>query len=150
MYKINVVCVGNLKDKFFKDAQEEYLKRISRFAEITVIECAESKEDGVNAVIKEENGILAALKGFVILLDIGGTLITSEDLASTIQKAVITQPQITFVIGGSRGVSDKVRASSMQKISFGRITLPHRLCRIVLEEQIYRGLCIINNVPYHK
>lgn len=154
--KINVVAVGNLKDAFFKDAQAEYLKRLSRYATVKVKEIEEEippKESEAlieKTKIKEGEKILSASKGTICLTAVRGDLISSEELASFIKKECDQGHEITFIIGGSYGTSNEVYASANKKISFGRITLPHRLMRVVLLEQIYRAFTIINGTNYHK
>lgn len=154
--KINIVAVGNLKDSFFKEAQSEYLKRLNRYATVTVKELVEEippKESEAlieKTKIKEGEKILSASKGTICLTAIKGDLISSEELAAFIKKEYDSGHELTFVIGGSYGTSDEVYKRANKKISFGRITLPHRLMRVVLLEQIYRAFTIINGTDYHK
>ncbi len=154
--KINIVAVGNLKDAFFKEAQGEYLKRLTRFASVTVKELVEEippKESDAlieKAKIKEGEKILSAAKGTICLTAIKGDLVSSEELASFIKRECDLGHEVTFVIGGSYGTSEDVYRKADKKISFGRITLPHRLIRVVLLEQIYRAFTIINGTGYHK
>lgn len=152
MLKINLVCVGNLKDKFFIDGAEEYKKRLSRFCELKIIELKEYTNLTNIAQIKEQEGdeILKNVKGYFILLDVKGTLISSEELAEKITNISNINSEITFVIGGSYGVSDKVKQKANEKISVSKMTFPHRLFRVMLLEQIYRAFTINNNIAYHK
>ena len=147
MINITVVAVGNLKEKFSKDAQNEYLKRLSAF-----IETKEFNELKNIELIKEKEGeeILKHLSGYPILLDVKGEEITSEDLAKDIEKLSLTNSSITFIIGGSYGVSEKVRENCKQKLSFSKMTFPHNLFRIMLLEQLYRAFTILNGKSYHK
>ena len=155
--KINVVCVGKIKEKYFTDAINEYAKRISRFAEFKVIECAEfpvknqSAAEVLQSVEKEGEKILECVKGYVILTVIDGKMLDSVEI-SRLMSVKMTEgvSEITFVIGGSNGVSDKVKNRADFKISFGKATYPHQLMRVILSEQIYRAFSIMNNLPYHK
>lgn len=153
MIKFNIVCVGRLKEKYWVEAFSEYQKRISRYAETTVTECPEGQYEGSAAQLTkfEEDAILKKLKGFVILLDIGGQNLSSEDFAELIAgKSAGGASEFTFVIGGSRGVSERVRERADFRLSFGKATYPHRLARIILAEQLYRAVSINNNLSYHK
>ena len=152
MINITVVAVGNLKEKFSKDAQNEYLKRLSAFCKVKIIETKEFNELKNIELIKEKEGeeILKHLSGYPILLDVKGEEITSEDLAKDIEKLSLTNSSITFIIGGSYGVSEKVRENCKQKLSFSKMTFPHNLFRIMLLEQLYRAFTIINGKSYHK
>ncbi len=152
MINITVVAVGNLKEKFSKDAQNEYLKRLSAFCKVKIIETKEFNELKNIELIKEKEGeeILKHLSGYPILLDVKGEEITSEDLAKDIEKLSLTNSSITFIIGGSYGVSEKVRENCKQKLSFSKMTFPHNLFRIMLLEQLYRAFTILNGKSYHK
>ncbi len=152
MINITVVAVGNLKEKFSKDAQNEYLKRLSAFCKVKIIETKEFNELKNIELIKEKEGeeILKHLSGYPILLDVKGEEITSEELAKDIEKLSLTNSSITFIIGGSYGVSEKVRENCKQKLSFSKMTFPHNLFRIMLLEQLYRAFTILNGKSYHK
>lgn len=153
MIKYNIVCVGNLKEKFSRECQEEYMKRLSRFANVNIIELTERNNlNDVNSIIlKESEDILNKLpKGHNILLDIKGELLSSEELSSKLEKLELFNDTINFIIGGSYGVSDLVKEKADYKISFSRMTFPHNLIRIMLLEQVYRAKTIANNMPYHK
>lgn len=153
MIKLNVVAVGKLKEKFWVDAINEYVKRISKYATLTIIECPEGIDEGNAERLQkqEESGILKKIKGYCVLLAIDGELIKSEDLATLIEKESSKgNSEFTFVIGGSRGVSDAVRQRANKLISFGRVTYPHQLMRVILSEQLYRATTIINKTNYHK
>lgn len=153
--KINIVAVGNLKDQYWKDASNEYLKRLKRFAEVNVYEVSEETvQENPSAIesakTKEGKRILQVVKGKVYLLALDGTQVSSEDLAGMVKEDIDHGQVITFVIGGSYGTSKEVYDSAQRKIAFGRITFPHRLMRVVLLEQLYRAFTIINKVNYHK
>ena len=155
---IDIIAVGKIKEKFFKDALEEYSKRLSQFVKLTITEIPDEKiPDGagekVIEKIKDTEGekILSKIKaGFVVSMCIEGKGFSSEEIASFLEKTANSASRITFIIGGSLGLSDKVKARSDMHMSFGKITLPHQLMRVVLAEQIYRGYKIINNQSYHK
>ena len=152
MINMTIVAVGNLKEKFSVDAQKEYLKRLSAFCKIKVVETKEFNELKNVELIKEREGeeILKHLSGFPILLDVKGEEMSSEELAKNIEKLTLSHSSLTFVIGGSYGVSEKVKKACKQKISFSKMTFPHNLFRIMLLEQIYRAFTIINGKSYHK
>lgn len=150
MQKTTVIAVGKLKERFWKDACAEYLKRLSAYTDITVREIPDSSPE------HEEGGILAALgklpaETHVILLDIQGVETSSVGLSRKIDDLALRgKPNIAFIIGGSDGVTAKVKAHADERISFGPITLPHNLARVVLLEQIYRAYKISRGEPYHK
>ena len=152
MITINIVCVGNLKEKFWSEAEKEYLKRLSRFCKVVVKEVEEqNKYEVVDKIISVEGEkILSALEGKSILLDIQGKELTSEQFASKIKDISLKSSRITFVIGGSYGVSSDVKRKIEDKVSFGKVTYPHNLARIILLEQIYRAFMINSNSKYHK
>ena len=153
MIKLNVVAVGKLKEKFWVEAIAEYKKRISKYAELNIIECPEGVDEGNAERLQkqEEGGILKKIKGYCVLLAIDGDLIKSEDLASLIEReSTKGNSEFTFVIGGSRGVSEEIRKRANKLISFGRVTYPHQLMRVILSEQLYRATTIINKTNYHK
>ncbi len=151
--KINIVAVGKIKDDFLKAAVEEYKKRISRFAEITVIELPEAPPSKTEAeqIAFESGEIFPKLKGVIIATDIDGKQLSSKEFSSFIEsKCVSGESEFTFVIGGSYGLDDKIKNSAALRLSFSKMTFPHQLFRVMLCEQIYRALTIKNNLPYHK
>ncbi|NLZ65394.1 MAG: 23S rRNA (pseudouridine(1915)-N(3))-methyltransferase RlmH [Clostridiales bacterium] len=148
--RINIVAVGNIKQKYYLEAIKEYAKRISRYAKFDITEVKEFG-DNEKTLLQEEVGILKALKGKVILLDLEGDDISSEELAGIFKdSAVYGDSEITFVVGGSRGVSNNVKNAIPNKIRFGKATYPHQLMRVILAEQIYRALSINAGSDYHK
>ena len=146
--KATILCVGKIKEKYFTDGIAEYAKRLSRFCDFSVVEVPD--EPGDAEVRKESDALLGRLGGYVILLDLGGKELTSPEFATAIDKAYLTAPEITFVIGGSRGVDDRVRTKANMRVSFGKVTYPHQLMRLILTEQIYRAFNILAGTPYHK
>ena len=155
--KITVFAVGKLKERFWADACAEYVKRLSAYASIKMVEIPDrdpAKTGGEEAGrALEGKAILAAIpeRSHVVLLDIGGKERSSEEIASHLNDLMLRgESSITFVIGGSCGVSSEVRARADERLSFGRITLPHNLARVVLLEQVYRAFKIMRGEPYHK
>ena len=153
MIKYNLIVVGNLKEKFFKDAQEEYLKRLGKFASVKVVELQERNNlQDINTIIKKESeDILTKIdKGYNILLDIGGKNLSSEELSKELEGLEQITNTVNFIIGGSYGVSNEIKGKVDYRLSFSKMTFPHQLARIMLLEQIYRAKTISNNMPYHK
>lgn len=148
MKKVNVVCVGKIKEKYLDMGLAEYAKRLTRFCSFQITELPDECGDG--AIKKESDAILKKLKGYVVLCDLGGKQVSSPELAELMEKAYLSSPEITFVIGGSEGFDDRVRASANARIAFGKVTYPHQLMRLILTEQIYRAFNITENTPYHK
>ena len=144
---ITILCVGKLKEKYWTEASAEYRKRLSRYCTITV---EELKEENPEA---EGQNILKRLKKdtFVITLEIHGKALSSEELSSKLQELGLEgKSDITFVIGGSDGLSEEVSRRSDFKLSFSRMTFPHQMIRIFLLEQIYRSFKIMKGETYHK
>ena len=150
MKKINVICVGKIKEKFLIDGIAEYSKRLTRYAQVSVCELTDFATDNNVCKQKESGLILAKLKGYVILLDLEGKMLTSEQFAKEIDKAYISNSEITLIIGGSRGVDERVKQRADLAVAFGKITYPHQLMRLILFEQTYRAFTIIEGTPYHK
>ena len=155
--KFRIVAVGKIKESFFREAIGEYVKRLSRFATVEIVEVAECTFNGepsgkeIEKIISAEGqAILQKCEGYVVAMDINGKLIDSVELSNTIAKNKQTNSTFTFVIGGSHGLSQEVKNAANLRCSFGKITLPHQLFRVVLCEQLYRACCIENNVSYHK
>ena len=144
MLKIKLICVGDFKENYLKEAEKEYLKRLSKFFEVSTIIVKESDKE------KEGKDIVSKIDAYAILLDIKGEEVTSEELALKIDKLSLTNSKLNVIIGGSDGASELVKKSVNERISFGRITLPHQLARIVALEQIYRSGTILNHIKYHK
>ena len=153
MLKVNIVCVGKVKEKYFADGINEYSKRLSRFCEFKIIETDEENSKNSASLISEKEGknILPKLRGTVLALAIEGKKYSSEKFASKIKSLKDGGlGEITFVIGGSYGLSDEVKKKADELISFSDMTFPHTLFRLMLTEQIYRAFCILENTPYHK
>ena len=158
--KITVITVGQLKEKYLKDAIAEYTKRLSKYCKLEIVEVADEKtpdhasetvEDAIRA--KEAERILKYVKddAYVITLEIQGKQLTSEELAEKIEKlGVQGTSHIIFIIGGSIGLGEEVLQKSNFALSFSKMTFPHQLMRVILLEQIYRSYRIISGEPYHK
>ena len=158
--RINIVCVGKIKEKYLKLGIDEFKKRLSKYCKLEIIELEDEKapenlSDKEMLMIKEKEGkkILSKIKdnSFVIALAIDGKNLSSEELAETINKLGVRGiSNITFVIGGSLGLSDEVLSRADYKLSFSKMTFPHQLMRLILLEQVYRAYRINNGEPYHK
>ena len=158
--RINIVCVGKIKEKYLKLGIDEFKKRLSKYCKLEIIELEDEKapenlSDKEMLIIKEKEGkkILSKIKdnSYVIALAIDGKNLSSEELAQTINKlGVMGVSNITFVIGGSLGLSDEVLSRADYKLSFSKMTFPHQLMRLILLEQVYRAYRINNGEPYHK
>lgn len=157
---ITILTVGKIKEKFFKDAIEEYSKRLSRYCKLKIVEVSDEKtpenaseKEELQIKDKEGEALLKHIKdnSFVTVLDIKGIMLSSEELGGFIKGlAVKGDSNVVFVIGGSLGLSDQVLKRADYRLSFSPMTFPHQLMRVVLLEQIYRGFRIINGEPYHK
>lgn len=143
---IKLICAGKIKEKYLKDGIEDYLKRINKYHKMEIIEI----EDATPEI--EEVKILKYIdnKDYVITLEIEGDMLNSVQLADKIDKTFITNSNITFVIGGSYGLSDNIKKKANYRLSFSKMTFPHGLFRLIFLEQIYRSFKILNNETYHK
>ena len=159
MLKVKVICIGKLKEKYLREAQAEYLKRLGAFCKAEVIELPEAKlpDNPSEALIndglkKEAKKILAEIpKGaYVYSLCIEGKSVSSEELASKVEENTGNTSNVVFIIGSSFGLDEEVKRQSSFKLSFSKMTFPHQLARIMLLEQIYRAFSINNNTKYHK
>lgn len=158
--RITVIAVGKIKERYFTDAVAEYAKRLSRYCKLEIVELADEKTpDGASFAeevqIREKEGdrILKAIKdgSYVIALAIEGKKLTSEKLADFMEKrGVAGESHLTFLIGGSLGLHERVLKRADYLLSFSDMTFPHQLMRVILLEQIYRGFRIISHEPYHK
>ncbi len=158
--KVTLICVGKLKEKYLTQGVDEYTKRLSRYCNLEIIELADEKtpdhaSDTVEDMIKQKEGdrILKVLKedSYCIALAIEGSMLSSEELAGKIDTLGVSGiSHISFIIGGSLGLSDEVLKRVDFKLSFSRMTFPHQLMRMILLEQIYRAYRIIKKEPYHK
>lgn len=145
MQKIRIVCVGKLKEAFYRGAVDEYIKRLSRFAKVEIREIAEGK-----TLEEEADGIARAACGYTVALCIEGEKLSSVEFAAHIKKLCDKGEEITFVIGSSCGLADRVKERANLRLSFSDMTFPHQLMRVVLAEQIYRAFMINSHSEYHK
>ena len=158
--KITILCVGKVKEKFYRMAIDEYVKRLGRYCKLEIIELADEKtpdnaSEHEETLIKDKEGerILKNIRreATVIALAIEGKMFSSEQLVGKIsQLAISGESHIQFIIGGSLGLSEKVLKEADLLLSFSKMTFPHQLMRVILLEQIYRSYRIIQGEPYHK
>ena len=157
---INIITVGKLKEKYLKLGIEEFSKRLSKYCKLDFVEldddkCPENLSEKDMLIVKDKEGkkILSKIKNnsYVIALAIDGKNLSSEELADTISNlGVRGHSHITFIIGGSLGLSDEVLKRANYKLSFSKMTFPHQMMKLILLEQVYRSFRINNNEPYHK
>ena len=160
MLKVNIICVGKIKEKFYCEAIDEYSKRLKSYCSLNIIEIKDEKipnkpSEKENQIIKEKEGnnILSHIKkdSYVICLDLKGKQFTSEEFSQKINNiSTNISSSISFIIGGSLGISQNVLKKANESISFSKMTFPHQLFRVILLEQIYRAFKIMNNETYHK
>ena len=150
---IKIICVGKIKEEFYRDAIKEYLKRLSKYEKVEIIECKDYSDIPINDILlKESNEIEKHIntKDYVITMEIEGKQLSSVELADKINNTYLVSSNIVFVIGGSYGLHDNIKNRSNYKLSFSNLTFPHQLFRVILLEQIYRAFKINNNESYHK
>ena len=145
---IKIICFGKLKENYLINAVNDYFERVNKYHKISILELKDSEN-----IIDEEKELLKIIqndKSYKILLDIKGEEVSSIEFSTLINDKLTHFSSITFIIGSSNGVSENIKNFMNQKISFGKITMPHGLFRAVLLEQIYRSFKILNNESYHK
>lgn len=159
MINVTLIAVGKLKESYLRDGCNEYIKRLGAYSKIKIIEINEERagdnpgSNEIKAIIEKEGERIAAKipKGaVVILLCIEGREYSSPDFSRLIENISLETSQLCFVIGGSFGLSDTIKSMGKYRLSFGKMTLPHQLARMVLLEQIYRAFSISNHSKYHK
>ncbi|WP_072520140.1 23S rRNA (pseudouridine(1915)-N(3))-methyltransferase RlmH [Gemella massiliensis] len=157
--KVTLLCVGKVKEKFYREAIKEYEKRLSAYVKLTTVEIPDEKVKVENsseiavAMEKEGNNILSKIKDtqYVITLEILGESISSEKFSEKINNLMTTgKSDVVLVIGGSYGLSDSVKKRSNYALSFSKMTFPHQMMRVILLEQVYRAYRIIMGASYHK
>jgi len=158
--KITILCVGKVKEKFYREAIAEFSKRLSRYCKLEIVEVtdektAESASETEIRIVKEKEGerLLKNIKddAYVICLCIDGKQLDSEELSAKMENLGVQGiSHMYFVIGGSLGLADAVINRADYKLSFSKMTFPHQLMRVILLEQIYRAYRIMNHEPYHK
>ena len=145
MIKVNIVCIGKIKESYLREACGEYIKRLSRFCKLEIKELAEGKN------LKDEaEAVLRAVSGYKIALCVEGKQLSSPALAERLKALTDRGGEITFIIGSSCGLDDAVKDNCDLKLSFSEMTFPHQLMRVVLCEQIYRAFMINSGSAYHK
>ena len=150
---IKIITVGSIKEKYLKDAIEEYQKRLKKYTDLEIVEI---KDEGLlpakQAMEKEAEKINKHIneKEYIITLEIEGKELTSEELSKKIEDILIINSNITFIIGGSYGIDKSIKDKAKYHLSFSKMTFPHQLFRVLLLEQIYRAFKIMNNESYHK
>lgn len=155
MIRIWLVCVGKIKESFYREAVAEYSKRLSRFCELRIVEVEESplKEEGnIQKILETEAGNLKKyLRGRIVALCVEGKERTSPDFAAHL-KQLFDQgvSEWTFVIGSSNGLADQIKKEADERLSFSQMTFPHMLMRVILTEQLYRAFMIQSHSAYHK
>ncbi len=150
--KITIICVGRIKEKFYRDAVDEYKKRLSAYTELVITEVAD-EADGDTAVATEGKRIMEKLpeRAYIIALTIDGKKLDSIGLSIKLNDLMVSgYSHIVFIIGGSSGLSEEVIQKADMKLSFSDMTFPHQLMRVILLEQVYRSFRIMRNEPYHK
>ena len=148
---IKIICLGNIKEKYIQEALKDYQKRLSKYTKLEIIELKDEK-DTANPLKKEKEDNLRHIisKDNIVILDINGKQLTSEEFSKFINKELTTNSNITFIIGSSNGLDDEIKRLTNKKISFSLLTFPHQLFRVILLEQLYRSFKILNNEAYHK
>lgn len=150
---IKLICVGKVKEKYLVDAITEYQKRISKYTDIQIIELKDYNLDDINKSMeleKEQIEKYLDSKDYIVTLEIEGKEISSIDFSKVIDRAYTSYSNISFIIGGSNGLSDRVNEKANYHLSFSKMTFPHQLFRVLLLEQIFRAYKINNNERYHK
>lgn len=143
---IKIICVGKVKEKYLRDAIDDYMLRLTKYHKILIIELEDSNEkEEAEKISKNINS-----KDYVITLDIEGKQISSTEFANKIDSLFIAYSNIAFIIGGSYGLDKKVKDRANYSLSFSKFTFPHQLFRVILLEQLYRSFKILNNETYHK
>ena len=160
MLHINIICVGKIKEKYLKDALDEYSKRLSKYCILNTVELPDEKipnnaseKEILQVKNKEGDNILNIIKkdSYIICMDLKGKQYTSEEFSEKLNNISLNfNSSITFVIGGSLGISQNVLNIANESISFSKMTFPHQLFRVLLLEQIFRAFKILNNETYHK
>ncbi len=150
---IKIICLGKIKEKYFNDAIEEYKKRLSKYTNIEIIELEDEKTTDKEVALRKEKERIEKYinpKDYIISLAIEGKELSSTEFASKIDNIFISNSNITFIIGGSLGISEEIKNKSNMLLSFSKMTFPHQMFRVILLEQIYRAYKINNNEEYHK
>ena len=150
---IKIICVGKIKEEYFRNAIKEYEKRLSKYTKLEIIECSDYGTLDVSTILeKEKDEILKYIsdRDYLITLEIEGKEMDSVSFSKKLEQTFLTNYTITFIIGGSYGIHEDIKGRADFHLSFSQMTLPHQLFRVILLEQIYRSFKIMNNESYHK
>ncbi len=150
---IKIICIGKIKERYMVDAINDYLKRLSKYTKMEIIELPNYNSDSIDEVLTHEKDLMLKYikdKDYVITLEIEGKQLTSVELSQMIDNSLIYNSNMTFIIGGSYGIHNDIKKLSNYALSFSKMTFPHQLFRLILLEQIYRAFKIQNNETYHK
>lgn len=150
---IKIICFGKIKETYLEEAIKDYQKRLEKYTKLKVIELKDEKDENPKIALKKEKESLKKIlkpQDNIIILDIKGQNFNSPDFARYINKELVYNNNITFVIGSSNGLDEEIKKLTSKKISFSPLTFPHGLFRLILLEQLYRSFKILNNESYHK
>ena len=150
---IKIICVGKIKEEYFRNAIKEYEKRLSKYTKLEIIECSDYGTLDVSTILeKEKDEILKYIsdRDYLITLEIEGKEMDSVSFSKKLEQTFLTNSTITFIIGGSYGIHEDIKGRADFHLSISQMTLPHQLFRVILLEQIYRSFKIMNNESYHK
>ena len=150
---IKIICVGKIKEKYLREAIEEYKKRLSKYTKLEIIEVSDIDNSSIEISLLKEKELIEKYidsKDFIITLEIEGNMLSSVEFAKKLDSIFNINSNITFIIGGSNGLHQDIKSRSNYKLSFSKLTFPHQLFRVNLLEQIYRTFKINNNESYHK
>lgn len=150
---IKIICIGKIKEKYMQEAINDYLKRISRYTKISIIELPNYISDNIDDILEQEKELILKNikeKDYIITMEIEGKQLDSISFSHKIDEIFIHNPNISFIIGGSYGIHQDIKKISNYALSFSKMTFPHQLFRLILLEQLYRGFKIQNNEVYHK
>lgn len=150
---IKIICFGKIKETYLEEAIKDYQKRLEKYTKLKVIELKDEKDENPKIALKKEKESLKKIlkpQDNIIILDIKGQSFNSPEFASYINKELVYNNNITFVIGSSNGLDEEIKKLTSKKISFSPLTFPHGLFRLILLEQLYRSFKILNNESYHK
>ena len=150
---IKIICVGKIKEEYFRNAIKEYEKRLSKYTKLEIIECSDYGTLDVSTILeKEKDEILKYIsdRDYLITLEIEGKEMDSVSFSKKLEQTFLTNSTITFIIGGSYGIHEDIKGRADFHLSFSQMTLPHQLFRVILLEQIYRAFKIMHHEPYHK
>lgn len=158
MIHINLICIGKIKENYLKEAIAEYSKRLSKYCKLTITEIIDEQiPNNINAKLTENIKNIEGLKilshinnSYTISLDLNGKQYTSEEFSKKLESLSLSNSSITFIIGGSLGLSKEVISNSRELICFSKMTFPHQLIRVFLLEQLFRAFKIQNNETYHR